>query len=428
MNFRDYICPSTKLDFGAAERRREDVTVHAVEGSRCGSSRLAAAVQLGGRLRNIRAGSLVVDFAGGRRAEFSGHLPGPHAHIRVNNQRAFRRFRLGGAVGGAEAYIDSDWDAVDLSAALEFFARNESEIGHGFGGGLPSRIARRLYHLARANTRRGSRRNIAAHYDLGNDFYEAWLDPSLTYSCAVFDPSHALSLESAQAIKYRLLCDRLEVSPDHHLLEIGCGWGGFAEYVAKEVGCKVTGVTVSKEQHDHARRRIYKAGLSERVSIDFRDYRDVAGRYDRVASIEMFEAVGERYWPVFFGKLKDSLSAGGRAALQIITIDDGSFQRYRRGTDFIQRYIFPGGVLPSRAVLTREVADAGLAWLGDEGFGRHYAETLAIWRSRFSAARDRVEALGYSEQFRRMWDFYLAYCEAGFRTGRTDLLQVSIGR
>jgi cyclopropane-fatty-acyl-phospholipid synthase len=346
----------------------------------------------------------------------------------VNDLRAFRRFRLGGAVGGAEAYIDGDWDAVDLSAALEFFARNEGEIGRGFGGGLPSRVVRRLYHLARANTRRGSRRNIAAHYDLGNDFYEAWLDPSLTYSCAVFDSSHRPTLETAQAAKYRLLCDRLDVSADHHLLEIGCGWGGFAEFVAKEVGCKVTGVTVSKEQHDHARRRIYKAGLAERVSIEFRDYRDIDGRYDRIASIEMFEAVGERYWPIFFEKLRDGLSAGGRAALQIITIEDGAFQRYRRGTDFIQRYIFPGGVLPSRAALTREVASAGLAWLGDEGFGRHYAETLAAWRSRFAAARDKVEALGYSERFRRMWDFYLAYCEAGFRTGRTDLLQVSIGR
>jgi cyclopropane-fatty-acyl-phospholipid synthase len=371
---------------------------------------------------------LVVDLPDGGRAKFCGSHLGPHAHIYVRNSRVFRRFHLGGVTGGAESYMDGDWDAVDLSAALEFFARNEAELTGQFAGGFAARLFRRMYHLTRANTRMGSRRNIAAHYDLGNHFYEEWLDRGMTYSCAIFEADRRQSLEAAQREKYRRLCDRLAVRPGHHVLEIGCGWGGFAEYVAKEVGCKVTGVTVSKEQHDHARRRIYEAGLSERVSIDFRDYRDVSGRYDRVASIEMFEAVGERYWPVFFGKLKDNLAAGGRAALQIITIDEGKFDRYRRGTDFIQRYIFPGGVLPSRAALIREVTNAGLVWFSDDQFGRHYAETLAIWRARFAAARDRIETLGYPDRFRRMWDFYLAYCEVGFRIGRTDLLQVSIGR
>jgi len=386
----------------------------------------------GRRFEDVAAGTLVVEFADGQRLEYSGSYPGPNAHILVRNQRAFRRFHLGGAIGGAESYIDGDWDALDLSAALEFFARNETGLGGGFSGGRLARAVRRFYHLTRANTRWGSRRNIAAHYDLGNDFYEAWLGPGMTYSCAIFEsgrvPIREADLEAAQIDKYRRLCDRLAIGPDHHLLEIGCGWGGFAEYVASEVGCKVTGITISKEQHDHARRRIYRAGLAERVSIDFQDYRDIAGCYDRVASIEMFESVGERYWPIFFGKLKDNLSDGGRAALQIITIDDGRFERYRRSTDFMQRYIFPGGVLPSRAALAREVADAGLIWFGDEGFGRHYADTLSVWRERFAVARARIEALGYPDRFRRMWDFYLAYCEAGFRTGRTDLLQISIGR
>jgi cyclopropane-fatty-acyl-phospholipid synthase len=413
-------------------QRPEDVTAQTTSNNRPDTRPRNRLAQKGQRFEDRAAGSLVVDFTDGQRLEYSGSRPGPNAHITVRNRRAFRRFHLGGAIGGAESYIDGDWDTVDLSAALEFFARNEAELDGGFGGGRLAGLVRRLYHLTRANTRRGSRRNIAAHYDLGNEFYEAWLDPGMAYSCAIFEddraPSREADLATAQIGKYRRLCDRLAIGPDHHLLEIGCGWGGFAEYVASEVGCKVTGITISKEQHDHARRRIYNAGLAERVSIDFQDYRDIAGRYDRVASIEMFEAVGERYWPAFFGKLKDSLSAGGRAALQIITIDDGRFERYLRGTDFIQRYIFPGGVLPSRAALAREVADAGLTWLGDEGFGRHYAETLSVWRERFAAARARIEALGYPDRFRRMWDFYLAYCEAGFRTGRTDLLQISIGR
>jgi len=415
-----------------AKRRPEDVTAQTAFNNRSDIRPWPQLAPRPGRFENVAAGKLVVEFADGQRFECSGSRPGPQAHILVRNQRAFRRFHLGGAIGGAEAYIDGDWDAVDLSAALEFFARNEAELGDGSGGGRLARLVRRLYHVTRANTRWGSRRNIAAHYDLGNDFYEAWLDPGMAYSCAVFEsgraPTRGVDLEAAQIDKYRRLCERLAIGPDHHLLEIGCGWGGFAEYVALKVGCKVTGITISKEQHLHARRRIYTAGLAERVSIDFQDYRNIAGRYDRVASIEMFEAVGERYWPTFFDKLKDSLSSGGRAALQIITIDEGRFERYRGGTDFIQRYIFPGGVLPSRAALAREVADAGLVWLGDEGFGRHYAETLSVWRERFAAARSRIEALGYPDRFRRMWDFYLAYCEAGFRTGRTDLLQISIGR
>jgi cyclopropane-fatty-acyl-phospholipid synthase len=381
----------------------------------------------GSRLREYGCGALRVDLGDGRCFEFAGGLPGPRAHVTVRRRRVFRRFHLGGAIGAAEAYIDGDWDAVDLTSTLEFFARNEVQFDIGMVGSVPLRLMRRLYHLTRANTRRGSRRNIAAHYDLGNEFYEAWLDAGMAYSCAIFEREKS-DLERAQTDKYRRLCERLALGPDHHLLEIGCGWGGFAEYVAASSGCKVTGVTISREQHDHARRRIYEAGLAERVAIELRDYRDVRGRYDRIASIEMFEAVGERYWPVFFDKLRDSLKAGGRAALQIITIDDERFEGYRLSTDFIQRYIFPGGVLPSRAVLAREVAEAGLAWLGDQGFGRHYATTLAMWRSRFAAARGRITALGYPERFRRMWDFYLAYCEAGFRTGRTDLLQISLGR
>jgi cyclopropane-fatty-acyl-phospholipid synthase len=371
---------------------------------------------------------LAIEFGDGRCHELAGPAPGPRAHVRLRNRRAIGRFVIGGAIGAAEAYVDGDWDTPDLSATIEFFARNEAGFGRSFGGNLALRALHRLYHMTRLNTRRGSRRNIAAHYDLGNDFYRAWLDPGMTYSCAIFDEPGAGSLEVAQQGKYRRLGDRLAVGSDHHVLEIGCGWGGFAEYIASTRGCRVTGITISRAQYEHARRRVHEAGLAERVAIRFQDYRDVSGRYDRIASIEMFEAVGSQYWPVFFNKLRDGLTAGGRAALQIITIDDQLSARYRKSADFIQRYIFPGGVLPSRSALAREVADAGLAWLDDQGFGRHYAATLAVWRSRFAAARARVDALGYPDRFRRLWDFYLAYCEAGFRTGRTDLLQISLGR
>jgi len=379
------------------------------------------------RLRSAQIGALYLEASDGRRYQVIGAEPGPTAHVVLRQRRALRRFLLGGAVGAAEAYIDGDWDTPDLSATLEFFAANETALQAGFGGNAAGRAVRRLYHMLRVNTRRGSRRNIAAHYDLGNAFYESWLDQSMTYSCAIFDKSDE-ELEQAQAEKYNRLCERLAVGADHHVLEIGCGWGGFAEHAAKTTGCKVTGITISREQYDHACRRIHEAGLAERVAIRFQDYRDVDGHYDRVASIEMFEAVGERYWPVFFGKVRDNLASGGRAALQIITIDDLIFERYRKSADFIQRYIFPGGVLPSRTALVREATEAGLAWIGDQDFGRHYADTLAQWRDRFAAARSRIESLGYPDRFRRLWDFYLAYCEAGFRTGRIDLLQISLAR
>jgi cyclopropane-fatty-acyl-phospholipid synthase len=286
---------------------------------------------------------------------------------------------------------------------------------------------RRLWHRLHDNTRRGSRRNIAHHYDLGNAFYERWLDPSMTYSSAVFEREDD-DLRAAQEAKYRRLARMMDLAPEQRVLEIGCGWGGFAEVAAKEFGARVTAITVSREQLDFARRRIQREGLAERVEARFVDYRDVEGRFDRVASIEMFEAVGERHWPVYFGKVRDVLEPGGRAALQIITIADRWFEGYRRGVDFIQRYIFPGGMLPSMEALHRQWERAGLALDRAEFHGQHYARTLAEWNRRFQSAWHELEPMGFDRRFKRMWEFYLAYCEAGFRTGSTDVLQAALVR
>jgi cyclopropane-fatty-acyl-phospholipid synthase len=287
--------------------------------------------------------------------------------------------------------------------------------------------AERLRHLTRGNTRRGARRNIHAHYDLGNAFYSRWLDPTMTYSSARYErPDQPLA--DAQRAKYRSLAEGMGLEARHHVLEIGCGWGGFAEFAARDVGAQVTAITISQEQYDFARRRMFEQGLAERTEIRLVDYRDVEGGFDRVASIEMFEAVGERYWPAYFGKIREVLAPGGRAGLQIITIRDELFETYRSRADFIQKYVFPGGMLPSEARLRAETERAALTWTGLTRFGRDYADTLAEWGRRFEAAWEEIRELGFDERFRRLWRFYLSYCEAGFRTERTNVVQLSLAK
>jgi cyclopropane-fatty-acyl-phospholipid synthase len=377
-------------------------------------------------LGSLRRGRLDVTLPDGRRFSFAGAEPGPNAALIVRRPRFIRRSIAGGNIGFAESYMDGDWDTPDLAALLELMVVNEEIEEVAYGRKLMM-LVHRLWHRLRPNTRRGSRRNIAAHYDLGNDFYRRWLDPSMTYSSAVF-PATSNDLAAAQANKYRLICDKLGLAPGQKLLEIGCGWGGFATYAAREYGAKVTAITVSPSQLDFACARIQREGLSEKIEALLVDYRDLAGKFDRIASIEMFEAVGEKYWPQFFGKLRDSLLPGGRAALQVITIGDAWFERYRRGVDFIQRYIFPGGMLPSPTVFAREIAKAGLRLERQEFFGADYARTLAMWNQRFQAAWSEIAPLGYDFRFKRMWEFYLAYCEAGFRARTIDVTQTSLIR
>ena len=369
-------------------------------------------------------GSLKITMPDGRKVLVGGKGPGPQAELVLNNWRMPRRAFTGGTIGLAESYVDGDWHSPDVTSFLELFVVNV-ETGEKVAGGSGwlTNAVQRLRHWLNANTPSGSRRNISAHYDLGNAFYAKWLDPSMTYSSALYSTG-ANDLECAQTAKYRALAKDTGIGPGDRVLEIGCGWGGFAEFAARELGCHVTGLTISKEQHAFATERIARAGLSDKVELKLQDYRDEVGTYDRIASIEMFEAVGEKYWPSFFGKMKTCLRPGGTAGLQIITINEAAFETYRARPDFIQRYVFPGGMLPTPSILRTLGADQGMTYLRDRIFPQDYARTLAEWRERFWASWDKIVPLGFDERFKRLWEFYLYYCEAGFRAEYIDVRQV----
>jgi cyclopropane-fatty-acyl-phospholipid synthase len=348
--------------------------------------------------------------------------------VRLISPRAIRRLAIGGSLGWAEAYLDGDWSTPDLRAVMMLAAANETEWDAVLRGRAVIRWLSRLLHALKPNSRRGARRNIAAHYDLGNDFYAAWLDSTMTYSSAEFLTLDE-TLAQAQQRKVRNLLNMLALVPGARLLEIGCGWGYLAETAAREYGVQVVALTLSRAQAEAARARIAAAGLTDRVEIRIQDYREVTETFDAIASVEMFEAVGEAYWPAYFRVVHDRLRPGGRAALQIITIADRFFAEYRRSADFIQRYVFPGGMLPSPTRLREEVARARLRWLSDTWFGASYAETLRRWNESFQAAWPKIAALGrYDARFKRLWEYYLTYCETGFRAGWTDVGRIVLAR
>jgi cyclopropane-fatty-acyl-phospholipid synthase len=377
--------------------------------------------------QNWRIGSLTFVMPSGREINIGGVDPGPQARIIIHDFNFLRRVLKAGDIGFAEGFMAREWDTPDLSAVLRAFSLNIDRLTRLISGNPLVIVANAVGHFFRGNTRRGSKRNIHAHYDLGNGFYEAWLDPSMTYSSGRFVDENQ-DLEAAQREKYASLARGMDLRAGHHMLEIGCGWGGFAEFAAKEVGAQVIAITISQAQHDYARARMFKSGLADKVDVQLIDYRDVTGQFDRLASIEMFEAVGERYWPVYFDKVHEMLKPGGRAGLQIITMRDDLFADYRRRPDFIQKYIFPGGMLPSEQRLKLVVADARLGWERVERFGLDYARTLHEWADRFLAKWGDIHPLGFDERFRRLWLFYLGYCEAGFASGRTDVIQLGLSR
>jgi len=377
--------------------------------------------------RNWMLGSVTFVMPSGRELRIAGAEPGLSGRLIVHDFRFMRRVLSTGDIGFAEGFMAGEWDTPDLSALLEAFTSNIDRMQRLIDGNPLMRWVNFFAHLLNRNDRAGAKRNILAHYDLGNAFYARWLDASMTYSSARFERPGETLIE-AQRNKYASLAREIGLGPSNHVLEIGCGWGGFAEFAAGEVGAKVTGITISKAQYEFARKRLFDAGLAERAEIRLVDYRDVQGQFDRVASIEMFEAVGEQYWPAYFRKISDVLSPGGRAGLQIITIRDELFNHYRRRADFIQKYIFPGGMLPSETRLHEEAAKAGLEWGGIIRFGQNYADTLAEWARRFEGAWDDIKGLGFDERFRRLWRFYLGYCEAGFRTERTNVVQLSLSK
>ncbi len=374
-------------------------------------------------LLRIESGELFISFPNGKCVQFVSGNPGPIAKINLHNWKLPRKVALGGTIGVAESYMDEDWDSPDVTSMLEFFLVNRSIYGDVAAQSVITNLVENIRHWFNRNTRSGSQKNIAAHYDLGNDFYSLWLDPSMTYSSAIYEDG-ANSLEAAQDAKYRSLATNMGVTKDSHILEIGCGWGGFAEFVAREFGAKVTGLTISKEQLDYARNRIEKAGLTDLVEFKFQDYRDETGKYDHVASIEMFEAVGEEYWSTYFSKINNCLNKGGTAGLQIITIRNEAFEAYRKRPDFIQRYIFPGGMLPSPNALAKVTSQEGLELTSERIFAEDYARTLMEWRLLFWEKWEEVRKLGFDQRFKRMWEFYLHYCEAGFSTSSIDVRQM----
>ncbi|ODT07971.1 MAG: cyclopropane-fatty-acyl-phospholipid synthase [Mesorhizobium sp. SCN 65-20] len=373
---------------------------------------------------HLPKGTLKVKMPDGRTVLVGGRAPGPEAEIVLHNWNLPARAFSGGTIGLAESYMDGDWDSPDVTSFLELFVVN-TEAGERMAGGANWFLTavQRIRHWLNDNTRTGSKRNIAAHYDLGNTFYSHWLDPSMTYSSGLY-ATGANDLAGAQAEKYRALARDTGIGPHDHVLEIGCGWGGFAEFAAREIGCRVTGLTISREQFEFASRRIQQAALADKVDFKLQDYRDEAGRYDRIASIEMFEAVGEKHWPAFFSKMKQCLPSGGTAGLQIITINEDAYPLYRKRPDFIQRYVFPGGMLPTPSLLKSLGADQGLDYLRERVFPQDYARTLAEWRARFRASWERIVPLGFDDRFKKLWEFYLHYCEAGFRAEYIDVRQV----
>lgn len=378
-------------------------------------------------INHLKVGQLAVLFPDGRRHAVNGVEPGPSAELKIRDPQGIQRLVRGGDIGFAEAYMAGEVDSSNLTDLIELAARNEQAMAAALSGKRLIKIWHRMRHLMRANTRAGSKRNIAYHYDLGNDFYRQWLDPSMTYSSAYFEKG-AKELQAAQSDKYRRVAELAELTPGKRVLEIGCGWGGFAEVAAKEFGCHVTGLTLSKEQLAFAQARMHRHGIADQVELRLQDYRDCPGRFDSIVSIEMFEAVGEAHWHRYFDVLRERLNQGGTAVLQIITIAEERFESYRRNADFIQRYIFPGGMLPTSTILRKLVKESGLQFLAEDAFASSYAQTLREWRTSFLQAWPKIQSLGFDEHFRRMWEYYLAYCEVGFKVGSIDVVHLKLQR
>jgi cyclopropane-fatty-acyl-phospholipid synthase len=370
-------------------------------------------------LRRMALGHLVVRLPSGHEVEGTGPAPGPEATLVLRNWKPLWQILVGGDVGFAESFMDGDWTSPDLPALIELAARNQTAFGDAITGSPLMRVLHRLRHGRNANTKRGSRHNIVSHYDLGNDFYADWLDVGMSYSSAIY-ASEGQSLEVAQTTKQDHIIAQLDLSGGERVLEIGCGWGGLAERLIQQ-GCAVTGLTLSPAQLAYSEARLSAAVADGRADMRLQDYRDVEGQFDRIVSIEMLEAVGRDYWPVYFRRLRECLKPGGTAVLQVISIAEEKFDAYLSTPDFIQLYIFPGGMLPTITIMREQIAQAGLVLEGFEPFGLSYARTLAEWRHRFHAAWPKLRQAGLDEMFGRKWDYYLAYCEAGFRASAIDV-------
>ena len=379
------------------------------------------------KIKLLNRGRLDLIMPDGRVFRAEGKEPGHVAIVHIHNGDVFARLIREGDLGFSDAYLEGAWSTPDLQSFMDLIHDEAEHLYDDFGGQFLIRAYERFRFWLQSNTRRQAKKNISYHYDLGNDFYGLWLDDTMTYSSAKFETGQE-SLELAQKQKYASMIDEMGAQAGDHLLEIGCGWGGFAEYAAKERGMRVTGLTISQEQYKFAVDRIAKAGLSDRVEFKLQDYRDEIGTYDGIASIEMFEAVGEKYWPTYFESVRERLKPGKNATLQIITIHDKRWDAYRKGVDFIQKYIFPGGMLPSPTVLKEQVENAGLGVVRSIEFGESYSQTLRRWHETFNEKWDLVAGLGFDDRFKRMWNFYLTSCAGAFQSGNCDVTQITVKR
>jgi cyclopropane-fatty-acyl-phospholipid synthase len=379
---------------------------------------------------HIQTGSISVIYPSGHRAVFQGdnvHRDIKPVDMHIHDWGAVSDMLRGGAMGLAESYMAGKWTTNNISNLLEVLAANMDHLESRLSFAAGAKILNKIKHLFNRNTKKGSRKNIAFHYDLGNDFYELWLDKSMTYSAALFE-GQSMTLFEAQQRKYRALAEAVGIKEGDHILEIGCGWGGFAEFAAREYSCKITGVTLSIEQLEYANKRLQAAGLSHLAKMELCDYRDIEGTFDHIISIEMLEAVGESFWQGYFAQIRNLLKPGGKAGIQVITIADQKFESYRQGVDFIQKYIFPGGMLPSDKILKGQFENVGLALEHQHAFGIGYADTLKKWLAVFDQKIDLVKEQGFDQRFINMWRFYLGYCEAGFRQQTIDVMQYVISK
>ena len=377
-----------------------------------------------GILKDIKVGHLKLTNHDGKTYNFGNIKDSLEANIKIKNKNFTSSLIKAGSVGLAESYMNDDFETNNLSNLIEITARNIKQI-HKFSGLLDLSLINCLKNIFIKNTRNRSKTNISKHYDLGNEFFSLWLDKTLTYSSAIFDEKNK-DLSDAQNNKYQKLIDLIKPGIGDKVLEIGCGWGGFAEYLGKKYDVKLDCITISKKQFEYAKERIHKCGLNEKVNIEIKDYRDLKDKYNSIASIEMIEAVGQNYLEGYFKTIKNNLSNNGSAAIQAITIDDNLFDRYKYKQDFIQKYIFPGGFLPNKGSIDRYVSNNGLTIKSYESYADHYSNTLAIWRNEFNNKWELIKKQGFDLTFKKMWEFYLSYCEAGFKSKNIDLIQFSI--
>ena len=375
-------------------------------------------------LNKANYGYLEITCFDGTQLKFGNQKDNLKANLLIKKPNFTYNLIRGGSIGFAESYMNEEFETNNLSNLIEFTARNINII-HKFSGLLDFPIINFVKNKVIKNTKTRSKENIAKHYDLGNDFFSLWLDDTLTYSSAIFE-QETKNLSEAQNNKYQKLIDLIKPNHGDKILEIGCGWGGFAEYMGKKYDVKLDCITISQKQFDYTKERIHKCGLNEKVNIEIKDYRDLNGKYNSIASIEMIEAVGQNYLDGYFKTIKSNLSDGGNAAIQAITIDDNLFDRYKNKQDFIQKYIFPGGFLPNKNSINKHVSDNGLAVNSYISYADDYANTLAIWREEFNKKWELIKSQGFDLTFKRMWEFYLSYCEAGFKSKNIDLIQFSL--